>query len=208
VKPFTAEFFKPGPQRAWGLTKECRKCLNAREIRRRKTNPAAIETIKQWERRNRDKVLEMRRRQNRKRTLSGIDKEYRANKLRTDAAYREAKRAWYHKNKDRRKATIKAWAAKNRERMRSYIARRRALELGADGRYTGKDVARLGDLQKWKCAACRADIKKRYEIDHVVPLAKGGSNYPSNLQLLCLPCNRRKSDKEPEYFMRELGFLL
>ena len=30
------------------------------------------------------------------------------------------------------------------------------------------------------------------EIDHVVPLARGGSNRLENLQLLCRDCNRRK----------------
>jgi hypothetical protein len=31
-------------------------------------------------------------------------------------------------------------------------------------------------------------------IDHVVPLARGGSNDPDNLALACPHCNRRKSE--------------
>jgi 5-methylcytosine-specific restriction endonuclease McrA len=33
------------------------------------------------------------------------------------------------------------------------------------------------------------------EVDHIVPLAKGGSDRPSNLQLLCAVCNRKKGSK-------------
>lgn len=32
------------------------------------------------------------------------------------------------------------------------------------------------------------------EIDHIVPVAKGGLTTPDNLQVLCTRCNRRKSD--------------
>jgi hypothetical protein len=32
-------------------------------------------------------------------------------------------------------------------------------------------------------------------VDHVVPLAKGGSDNPDNLALACFHCNRRKADR-------------
>ena len=34
-----------------------------------------------------------------------------------------------------------------------------------------------------------------YEVDHRIPLSKGGLHHPSNLQYLTMPDNRRKSNK-------------
>jgi len=45
------------------------------------------------------------------------------------------------------------------------------------------------------CASCQSRIQagKSWDIDHVLPLALGGSNAPQNLQLLCKPCHIQKT---------------
>jgi len=35
----------------------------------------------------------------------------------------------------------------------------------------------------------------RFTVDHVIPLALGGTNKPDNLALACFHCNRRKADR-------------
>ncbi|MBI2764838.1 MAG: HNH endonuclease [Chloroflexi bacterium] len=40
-----------------------------------------------------------------------------------------------------------------------------------------------------RCVACGV-TGVRFEVDHVVPLAAGGSNEPANLRTLCIPCHR------------------
>ena len=43
-----------------------------------------------------------------------------------------------------------------------------------------------------KCVQC--DSNERLEYDHIIAISKGGSNTVRNIQLLCEPCNRKKSD--------------
>ncbi|MBV6626074.1 MAG: HNH endonuclease [Rivularia sp. (in: Bacteria)] len=46
---------------------------------------------------------------------------------------------------------------------------------------------------KKKCVFCGRNSKQiQLEVDHIVPFSKGGSNDLSNLQTLCIDCNRGK----------------
>lgn len=44
----------------------------------------------------------------------------------------------------------------------------------------------------WICREATADC-----VDHVKPIAKGGSKWPANLRPACTPCNSRKRDRWP-----------
>lgn len=47
------------------------------------------------------------------------------------------------------------------------------------------------------CVDCayEGNNRGRFHIDHIKPLAKGGLTREENLQIMCRPCNMRKSDK-------------
>jgi len=53
-----------------------------------------------------------------------------------------------------------------------------------------------------RCVLCGASSRDgvRLEVDHIVPRSKGGSNEPVNLQTLCAPCNRGKSNLDDTDF--------
>ena len=49
----------------------------------------------------------------------------------------------------------------------------------------------------YTCQICGVYMpdERGLEIDHIVPVSKGGKTIPDNLQVLCSECNRRKSNK-------------
>jgi 5-methylcytosine-specific restriction endonuclease McrA len=116
--------------------------------------------------------------------------------------------AYYHENKEACDARMRAQYHANPE---PYVQRandRRARVRDAEGSYTKADVARIFLLQKGRCAACRISIKVKKHVDHIIPLSRGGSNFPANIQLLCPPCNHSKGAKHPIAWAKENGRLL
>lgn len=57
--------------------------------------------------------------------------------------------------------------------------------------------------QNNKCCACLLSTEK-YEIDHIKPLASGGSNNLDNLQALCTSCHKEKTAEENELGIYEV----
>ncbi|WP_370644632.1 HNH endonuclease [Methylorubrum sp. B1-46] len=85
---------------------------------------------------------------------------------------------------------------------------RKARKKGADGTHSLKDIGRILKQQSSKCAYCKIELKNKYHVDHIVPLARGGTNWPNNLQILCATCNLQKKDQDPIDFARRKGRLL
>ena len=60
--------------------------------------------------------------------------------------------------------------------------------------------------QEGQCGGCRMDFPfKIFEVDHVIPQSRGGTDHLDNLQLLCSHCNRLKGDREQSYLIARLG---
>jgi HNH endonuclease len=50
--------------------------------------------------------------------------------------------------------------------------------------------------QGWQCNICDVNLPSAFDIDHEVPLFKGGADEYCNLQALCVPCHRNKTAAE------------
>lgn len=216
-----------------GLNNQCKECCakafkkyyeanHAKQLERaaqwRTENPLPPEVAKQrhadyWAR-NREAIAERRKAQYaaderlREQNVSRARQWYEQNKDR-QSAYSKAR---YAQNSDHIKRRVRAYEQANIERVKEWgrvkANKRRARLVEAGGQYTVDDIKRLMDLQRCKCANCGTSIKKKYHIDHRIPVAKGGSNHASNIELLCPSCNLRKSAKLPHEFAQENGRLL
>lgn len=148
---------------------------------------------------------------------------YRANK----ESILEQRRKYYEQNKDsvleqraeyrkqNREKVLQAnaaWRAENKEKIYELNRNYRAAKRGAEGSHTKTDIQRIYELQRGCCAACSEPVKKsgnnRFHVDHILALSRGGSNYPENLQLLCMFCNLSKGPKDQFDWAQENGRLL
>lgn len=118
-------------------------------------------------------------------------------------------RSYYARNKRKVLSAHTLWLKTHPEHVAAYDRQRRARKAGGGGSHTPADIVDILSRQKGKCAICRLSLKHRKRhIDHIVPLARGGSNGRRNLQVLCVPCNLSKSDRDPIEFMQAQGALL
>lgn len=101
-------------------------------------------------------------------------------------------RAWYLANRERARETSRQWSHLNRERKAAY-QRPRSANLSA-AQWTDADVAQVRTLLEGECAYCGANGK--LTLDHVIPLARGGSHRLENLVAACKSCNSRKGARD------------
>jgi 5-methylcytosine-specific restriction endonuclease McrA len=117
-------------------------------------------------------------------------------------------REWQRRNPEATKANFDRWRAANREKVLIWARSCYGNRKGAIGKYTKADVDALMSSQRGKCAYCRKALRGKFHVDHIMPLSKGGTNEPRNIQLTCAPCNLQKHDKHPIEFARQMGRLL
>ena len=150
---------------------------------------------KEWRRENKEKVLQ-------------LSYKWRSENIERS---REIDRNCYHRNKTeilkkvskRRKLDRenqneikRRWYRNNSEvaRAQSHRKKARRVALKPEGYFCSHDISWKFKKQYGLCFYCAESIQNGYEIDHIIPLSKGGSSWPGNIALACAPCNRTKRD--------------
>lgn len=136
---------------------------------------------------------------------------------------KEQRRKWYANNKDKVKKSVGKYRSKNLDKIKAAKKRwsklhpeiyriaahnRRARIKQNGGRLSNGLAEKLFKLQRGMCACCGLPLGDNYHLDHRMPLALGGENVDSNMQLLRFMCNVNKGAKHPIEFMQSRGFLL
>ena len=118
----------------------------------------------------------------------------RKQRARNPEPHRKSSSKWARTHPENVRANVKKTKERNPEHWRKkviiYTNTRRARKLANGGDYTVADIDALFVAQSGKCAGC--GHAKKLEIDHIIPIARGGLNAMPNLQLLCRKCNASK----------------
>lgn len=192
--PLTVEFWHKDGSDKYGFTYSCKECAKARAHEWLDDNPE-------------------RNKENCKNRYNTKRDEYIAYRERNAEHIAESKRDWRKRNPDKVKkhksesqkrnrpaanARAKKWSDSHPEHRQALTMQRIARKKNAPGSYNGDDIKRMYDEQEGQCAYCGIrlylDIPKDVHVDHIIPLTKGGTNYPDNLALSCAECNQSKNN--------------
>lgn len=102
-------------------------------------------------------------------------------------------KAWAKKRGSRRKYMTDEQKLQERLRGAMYRARDMGVEVCE---FTIRDFRRMEARQDGRCAYCRKK-SKWLQMDHVIPLIRGGRHSAGNLVLACADCNKSKSAMLP-----------
>jgi 5-methylcytosine-specific restriction endonuclease McrA len=188
------------------MDKTCRRCdavkpiTEFRKDARKKTGygsyckPCSSEIAKAWQRSNPEK---------RKARDSAWYAKNKERKAAADAkrrpAYKERQRAsdrarWARMTEEERRERWNSWYRANREHWNNYRRARNVIRRSqnADWRLFPDSLAYVLIISRDPCAYCGAAAEA---VDHVVPVARGGSGEWANLAPSCMRCNSSKRDE-------------
>lgn len=206
-KPANTENFYSSPGGRFGLMGSCKSCFSDKQ--------------KAYRYKNQDRVRQSRKRhydKNRENLIAKAKEYYEANKEKASTRAKERyasidkdsseyaellrrSREYAKHNPKKVLETQRDWRKRNPAKLKEYKHRRRALEAEAPGEFTAADIIRKVQEQEGCCLYCDAQGWSSLTVDHMTPLSRGGSNFPSNIAMACLSCNTSKGAMTAEEFI-------
>lgn len=165
------DFYKDA-KRPDGLYPYCKTCMCARQRAYNKSMPEDV-----------------RKRKNKRQKDYYSVEENRIRKLQAIQAYRRTP-----DGTAKRKEESRLYNLNNRQAKTLCTIAYRARKAQAKGHATLAQVQARIEYYGGLCWICKAPYR---EIDHVIPLTKGGTNWPANLRPICRTCNARKGNRWP-----------
>lgn len=213
--PATTEFFVRQKEKKSGLSSHCRDCIRIRNRIANRRNRESVafrelecERAKQYRLANPEKMRERSRNYESKPENKQKRRRYRETynkKPEVMLRHREYQREYRKTEKGQRysKLYMVQYVAANKhtdhwKQMKRAERLRRSTRLAeAEGTHTAEDILLQFKAQKGLCWWCGKELLDEYETDHVIPLARGGSNAAENIVVACPHCNRSKGTKLP-----------
>jgi 5-methylcytosine-specific restriction endonuclease McrA len=114
----------------------------------------------------------------------------------------QRQRAYYLKNKEYVAARQLIYLSNNPEWARQRLNTRHVRKLQAEGTHAAADIQAQYERQKGRCYWCNVKVGNTYDVDHIVPLSRGGTDWPENIVITCPSCNRSKGNKLPHEWVQ------
>lgn len=115
---------------------------------------------------------------------------------------KKSSRSNYLKRREITKEYNRKYREANREQCRLWQNDRKARKRAGGGRLSRGYIKWLLIVQNNQCVTCRVNFDKAgYQLDHIVPISKGGTHCDANVWLLCPTCNKRKSNRSLSDFL-------
>ena len=137
---------------------------------------------------------------NRERRLAYLRSYYLENKEHAS----ERSRARYWSNPERYREQVRRYNKTNPEKVLIWSRNKRARLMQAEGSHTFDEVWQMYEDQQGLCAYCETPLFGQFQVDHMLPLVRGGSNEWLNLAVTCCFCNNSKNKSTAEEFMERV----
>lgn len=222
-KPETSEFFY-WRRESGDFRTVCKECFKAAKTARYRADPekaraVARRSYQQIQPDGTKKGMAAKRR-----NIAGAPERYAAINERYETAHRDERlrrrqdmheanrdddnrkaREWYYANRERAIASAMAWIRAHPAEALAHAHRTRAKRAAVFSDVTPEQLRQLWASYRGRCAYC--DVRAT-ELDHIIPLSKGGDNTAGNLVPACFDCNRSKAGKWLDVWLFEQGCVL